>query len=109
VLEHIESDLAVVELWKPGCTRVCSVPNFDFETHVRFFRSEAEVTARYGDLLEFESIERIPKSPKIGLTWQQYLRRLRWSRDDPKAFLGHLGINRFEWYGGWFVFVARRR
>jgi len=109
VLEHIDEDLGVMELWRPGCTCVCSVPNFDYQTHVRFFRSESEITARYDRLLEFARIERIAKSPKTGITWQRYFQRLRWSRNDPKSFLGHLGINRFEWYSGWFVFVAKRR
>jgi 2-polyprenyl-3-methyl-5-hydroxy-6-metoxy-1,4-benzoquinol methylase len=109
VLEHIHDDVGVIELWKPGCTCVCSVPNFDYPTHVRFFRSESDITTRYGALLEFQSVDRLAISPKAGLTWKEYFRRLRWSRDDPKAFLGTLGLNRFEWHGGWFLFVAKRR
>jgi 2-polyprenyl-3-methyl-5-hydroxy-6-metoxy-1,4-benzoquinol methylase len=109
VLEHIGDDVGVVKLWKPGSTCVCSVPNFDYPTHVRFFRSESEITTRYGELLEFQSVERIPKSPKTGLTWEEYFRRLRWARKDPKTFLGCLGFNSFDWHGGWFIFVAKRR
>lgn len=37
VLEHIEQDLQAIELWKPGTICICSVPNFDYATHVRFF------------------------------------------------------------------------
>lgn len=109
VLEHIEEDLLAIELWRSGCTCICSVPNFDYATHVRFFRSKSEVIDRYGRLLEIQGIERVAKSPITGVTWSEYLRRLRWSRDDPKKFLGLLGMNRFDWYGGWFLFVGRRR
>jgi 2-polyprenyl-3-methyl-5-hydroxy-6-metoxy-1,4-benzoquinol methylase len=109
VLEHIEGDLRAIELWRSDCMCICSVPNFDYPTHVRFFRSESEVTARYDRLLDIQSIERVPKSPIAGITWAQYFRRLRWSRNEPKKLLGLLGANTFDWHGGWFLFVARRR
>jgi 2-polyprenyl-3-methyl-5-hydroxy-6-metoxy-1,4-benzoquinol methylase len=109
VLEHIERDLQAIELWKPGALCICSVPNFDYPTHVRTFRSEAEVRARYGQLIAIEWIERISVSPSAGLTWGRYFRRLRWARNEPKKLLGMLGIRRFDWYGGWFVFVGRRK
>lgn len=108
VLEHIEPDLRVVELWRPGCVCICSVPNFDYRTHVRFFRHEDEVRARYGGLLDIHRIEKVAKPVRAGLTWREYFRRLRWSRDNPRRFLGNLGINKFDWHAGWFVFVARR-
>ena len=109
VLEHVEHDLAAIERWKAGSLCICSVPNFDYESHVRFFRSEREVAARYGELLEIQLIERIPKSARANLTPSEYFRRVRWARNQPKRLLGILGINRFSWYGGWFVFVGRRR
>jgi len=109
VLEHIEGDLQAVELWRSGTICVCSVPNFDYETHVRFFESEADVIRRYQALLEITRIERVGKSARANLSWLGYLQRLRWARNEPRRILGMLGINAFEWYGGWFVFTARRR
>ncbi len=109
VLEHIERDLDAVRLWPPGTLCVASVPNFDDRTHVRYFRREAEIYERYGSLLDIDRIERIAKSPFTGQLPREYLKRLRWARGEPKKFLGMLGINRFEWHAGWFVFVGRRR
>ncbi len=109
VLEHIDADLEAIKLWKPGALCICSVPNFDDPTHVRLFRHEDEVKERYGQLIDIEWIERIPVSPIAGSTLREYLRRLRWSRDNPRKFLGLLGINRFEWLNGWFLFVGTRR
>jgi SAM-dependent methyltransferase len=108
VLEHIEDDLKVMALWRTGTPLICSVPNFDYDTHVRFFRHESEVYARYGKLVDFTRVTRITKPILRGLTPRQYFRRLRWSRDNPRAFLGHLGINAFDWHGGWFVFTGTR-
>jgi SAM-dependent methyltransferase len=109
VLEHVEADLDAIRLWASGALCICSVPNFDYESHVRFFGTEREVVERYGSLIEIDEIERVPASARSGLTWRRYLRRLRWARNQPKRFLGMLGLNRFSWYGGWFVFVGRRR
>jgi 2-polyprenyl-3-methyl-5-hydroxy-6-metoxy-1,4-benzoquinol methylase len=109
VLEHMEKDLQAIGLWKPGSICICSVPNFDYETHVRFFRAESEIEERYGRLLDIQRIERLPKSPIAGLTWREYFRKLRWSRNNPKKILGMMGIKGFDWYSGWFVFVAKRR
>jgi 2-polyprenyl-3-methyl-5-hydroxy-6-metoxy-1,4-benzoquinol methylase len=108
VLEHIEADLRVIELWRPGCICICSVPNFDYKTHVRFFRHEDEICARYGGLLDIQRIERVAKPVRAGLTWHEYFRKVRWSRDDPRKLLGNLGVNTFDWHSGWFVLVARR-
>jgi SAM-dependent methyltransferase len=109
VLEHIDNDLQAIELWRPGSLCICSVPNFDDETHVRLFRHEREVRERYGHLIDIDWIERRPAAPIAGSTPREYLRRLLWSRDNPRKFLGLLGVNRFEWIGGWFVFVGTRR
>lgn len=50
VLEHIEDDLAVVARFLPGKRCICSVPNFDHESHVRRFLDAEEVAERYGRL-----------------------------------------------------------
>ena len=109
VLEHIESDLSAIELWRSGTICICSVPNFDYDTHVRFFASEAEVIHRYQGLIEVFQVERVEKSARANMSWPAYLKRLRWARNEPKRFLGMLGINSFDWYGGWFLFTGRRR
>jgi 2-polyprenyl-3-methyl-5-hydroxy-6-metoxy-1,4-benzoquinol methylase len=108
VLEHIDGDLQTIELWKPGTICVCSVPNFDYSTHVRFFRSESEIIERYSKLLNIEKIERFTKSPTASLTWSGYFRHLRWARNNPKKFATLLGIKQFDWHGGWFIFTATR-
>ncbi len=109
VLEHIEGDLAAIEQWRSGAVVICSVPNFDYESHVRFFRSEAEVAQRYGGLVDISRIDRVAASASANLTWSEYFRRVRWARNQPRRLLGILGVKRFSWYGGWFVFVGRRR
>ena len=108
VLEHIEDDLDVIRLWPAGAYCVCSVPNFDYESHVRYFQNEEEVRARYENLIRIEAIYRVAKPPLRGLTGVEYLRELRWARDDPRKLLGLLGINRFNNLAGWFVFAGRR-
>lgn len=52
VLEHIESDLAVVSKFKPGVRCICTVPSFPYHSHVRHFKDRDEVAARYGPLFE---------------------------------------------------------
>jgi 2-polyprenyl-3-methyl-5-hydroxy-6-metoxy-1,4-benzoquinol methylase len=109
VLEHIEGDLSAIRLWKPGTYCVCSVPNFDDATHVRHFRHEVEVLERYDGLIAIDTIQRIAKPILRGTTLTEYLRRLRWSRDRPKKMFGLLGVNRFDWNAGWFLFAGTRR
>lgn len=109
VLEHITRDLDVVALWKSGTQCICSVPNFDYPTHVRHFRHEDEVRERYGKLIDIDKIARVARPIIAGKTMREYLRTLRWAREEPKKMLGLLGINTFDWYAGWFVFSGKRR
>ena len=109
VLEHIEHDLDVVQVWKPGCACVCSVPNFDQPDHVRYFRHEDEVRKRYQGLIDLDRVQRIPRALVRGRGWLDYLRQLRWSRDDPKRLLALLGYKTFENLAGWIMFSGRRR
>ena len=109
VLEHVKRDLDVVRLWKSGTHCICTVPNFDDPTHVRYFRNEREVFGRYGHLIDIASIVRVPKPLFIGKTLRQYLRQVRWARESPTQMLGLLGVNKFDWHGGWFVFCGLRR
>jgi 2-polyprenyl-3-methyl-5-hydroxy-6-metoxy-1,4-benzoquinol methylase len=48
VLEHIHEDLAVISNFLPGKRCFCSVPNFPYDSHVRYFKNADEVAARYG-------------------------------------------------------------
>lgn len=109
VLEHIERDLDVIANWNPGCECICSVPNFDYPTHVRWFRHEADLVSRYGHLISIREIERIPCPLVQGRGWSAYLRQLRWSRDDPRRLVGLLGYRRFDNFAGWFLFDGTRR
>lgn len=109
VLEHISDDLGVIGHWPKGCRCICSVPNFDDSEHVRLFKTEDEVVARYGGLIDIAGITRVARPLLRGRSFGEYLRQLRWSRDDPKKFLAHLGIRRFDNLAGWFVFSGRRR
>jgi SAM-dependent methyltransferase len=108
VLEHIENDREVVELWPVGSYCICSVPNFMNKEHVRCFRSAAEVRERYGDLLTIERIIRVPRPLIVNNDFRGYFRRLRWSRGNLRKFLGYLGFRRFDNVAGWFLFVGRR-
>ncbi len=108
-LEHVTQDLDVIELWRPGVQCVCSVPNFDHLDHVRHFRYENEVFARYAPLIDIDTIIRVPRPLLAGMTLREYLRKLRWARERPKTMLGMMGVNTFDWYAGWFVFAGRRR
>lgn len=108
VLEHITFDLDVVSLWKPGTQCICSVPNFAYPTHVRHFCHEDEVRARYGKLIDIDSVVRVPKPVYTGNTLREYLRKVRWAREQPKKMLGLLGVNTFEWYSGWFLFSGTK-
>lgn len=103
VLEHIGQDKAAIRLWRPGVRCLCSVPNFDYDGHVRFFRTEAEVRARYNDVIAIEQVVRVAKPVRAGITLADYLRQLRWSRDRPRRFMGLLGFGTFDAIGGWFL------
>ena len=48
VLEHIDEDMAIIERLPCGVSFVASVPNFDSDSHIRFFRDQDEVEDRYG-------------------------------------------------------------
>ncbi|MFP6746512.1 MAG: class I SAM-dependent methyltransferase, partial [Alphaproteobacteria bacterium] len=103
VLEHIEKDCDVVAIWETGVKCICAVPNFDFETHVRYFRSDEEVHSRYNGLIDIERIIQIPRPLLRGRSLRQYLRQLRWSRNEPKKMMAMLGYKTFENLAGWFV------
>jgi 2-polyprenyl-3-methyl-5-hydroxy-6-metoxy-1,4-benzoquinol methylase len=51
-LEHVEEDLAIIDRIRPGTRVYATVPNFPYESHVRYFRSVEEVAARYSSRLD---------------------------------------------------------
>lgn len=63
VLEHIDSDLEIIETIPQGREFVFSVPNFDCKGHVRFFKNFDEIKNRYSHLLKFDDtcIFKIPR------------------------------------------------
>lgn len=109
VLEHIERDREVVALWPRGTRLLCTVPNFDADSHVRLFRHEREIKARYGDLMAITRITRFAKPVGAGMTPAMFLRHAWWKRDNPRALAGHFGIRRFDWNSGWFLIEGTRR
>lgn len=57
VLEHVENDREILAALPAGTAISASVPNFDAFGHVRLFRDEAEVRARYGVLFDELTVE----------------------------------------------------
>lgn len=109
VLEHLEDDKGVVRQWAAGTHCVCSVPNYDADTHVRHFRSEDEVRERYAELIDIRAIRRLRKPFLNDLHWRGWLRALRWNRYRPDRLKWLLGFSDFDRDGGWFVFQGTRR
>ena len=54
-LEHIYDDLLVFSAIPAGSHAVFSVPNYDSESHVRFFNSVDEIIKRYGSVFDFSN------------------------------------------------------
>lgn len=109
VLEHIDADLEVIRCWRDGTWCLCTVPNFDYDGHVRFFRRPHEVTRRYGGLIDITSVIMVARPIIPGGRIRSYLRDLRWSRNDPNRLLGLFGIRTFDTLGGWFLFYGTKK
>ena len=54
VLEHLNKDIALLDLLNPGSLIIFSVPNANFISHVRHFESHDGVVKRYNDKLKFD-------------------------------------------------------
>lgn len=109
VLEHIVDDLLAIQNWRSGCNCVCTVPNFDSHDHVRVFHHENEIKNRYGDLIAIDRIIRVARPPIRGRNFREYLRQLRWNRNNPKKLMALLGYRTFDNLAGWFIFSGKRR
>jgi SAM-dependent methyltransferase len=108
VLEHIDADIDAIRLWRDGTWCVCTVPNFEAEGHVRFFKKARDVAARYGQLIEIDAIIKTARPIIPDRRLKSYLRNLRWSRNNPSELMGFLGIQTFSRLGGWFLFYGRK-
>jgi SAM-dependent methyltransferase len=109
MLEHVDGDLDVIRLWRAGTWCICSVPNFDYAGHVRFFNTSDEVATRYGGPIDIRAVIKVSRPIVPDRRISSYLRNLRWSRNNPSEFLGFLGIQTFARLGGWFLFFGTRR
>ncbi|MCP4267544.1 MAG: class I SAM-dependent methyltransferase [Candidatus Brocadiaceae bacterium] len=109
VLEHAEEDLRIIKQWQKDSFCICSVPNFDSESHVRFFRTEDEVFKRYSSAIHIEKIYKIKKPILADLSLANYLRHIVWQRYKPCSILKILGFGNFDDVGGWFIFIGRKR
>jgi len=56
-LEHIEKDIEVLKTIPSKCIVIISVPNRDYESHVRYFKNQNEIIERYEDILDFDNCE----------------------------------------------------
>lgn len=109
VLEHIDEDLKAISQWRPGVFCVCSVPNFDADSHVRYFRDESDVRERYGNLIDITDVARVRKPVLADISTSNVLRALRWNRYRPRQLMEILGIGSFDSLGGWFLFWGKRK
>lgn len=109
VLEHTEGDLRIIEQWEKDSFCICSVPNFDSESHVRFFRTTDEVFKRYSAEISIEKIYKIKKPLIVDLSPVNYIRHIVWARYNFRLILKILGFGNFDDVGGWFVFVGKKK
>jgi 2-polyprenyl-3-methyl-5-hydroxy-6-metoxy-1,4-benzoquinol methylase len=52
VLEHVPDDSAVVTRWRAGVRCLCTVPNFEYPSHVRNFPSTEDARAQYAPFFD---------------------------------------------------------
>lgn len=108
VLEHVVEDFRVIANWKKGALCICSVPNFDAQTHVRVFRNEDQIVNRYKYLLDVKRIVRVIKPIFPDLSTQGRLRYIYHQIKFPIRLFKRILFPDFN-DGGWFVFVAQKR
>lgn len=59
VLEHLDKDKSVIKSLPFGREIIISIPDFDMESHVRWFRSFRQVKSRYYRLINITSIVKV--------------------------------------------------
>jgi hypothetical protein len=105
-LEHIMSDMKILESLPKDTLVVLSLPNFYTKGHVRYFRAPCEIQDRYGHLLNILEIETDEITYRHGIFFY-YIRKLLY-RIRLMSIWKHLGI---EIYGNKrkFNIIARRK
>jgi 2-polyprenyl-3-methyl-5-hydroxy-6-metoxy-1,4-benzoquinol methylase len=64
VFEHIESDLKVAALIRPGVCVHLSLPNFTTKSHIRTYKNPDEIAKRFSGIIKFNSF--VPKK-RVGV------------------------------------------
>jgi 2-polyprenyl-3-methyl-5-hydroxy-6-metoxy-1,4-benzoquinol methylase len=59
VLEHVIKDICILENIKIGTHVIFSVPNFDADSHVRWFTSERQIKRRYYRFINIDQIKKV--------------------------------------------------
>jgi 2-polyprenyl-3-methyl-5-hydroxy-6-metoxy-1,4-benzoquinol methylase len=59
VLEHVSDDLGILAHLRRGTVVIFSLPTFDDEAHVRYFRGAQEIVTRYQRVVDFRRIVQI--------------------------------------------------
>lgn len=60
--EHLENDLKIINILKPGTMVFLSLPNFDTKGHVRFFRNREDIIDRYSFFMDIIEIKEMRHS-----------------------------------------------
>ncbi len=109
VLEHIPEDLMCIGRWRKGALCLCSVPNYDSPYHSRFFKSSWDVQKRYGGLLDIREISKVKKPVIFNASFNKYMQFFLNNRFKPKKLLAAVGLGRFKYIGGWYIFVGFKK
>lgn len=64
VLEHVETDLRILDRVPRGVVCHITVPNFPFRSHVRHFASAEEAANRYGPFLDHPRVDTFLENPQ---------------------------------------------
>ena len=59
VLEHIREDIKILQNVEKSAHVICSVPNFNAPSHVRWFTSERQIKRRYFRFVDISKILKI--------------------------------------------------
>ena len=69
VLEHIERDFLVLNKISKNTSIIFSVPNFNSESHVRWFNSKDDIEKRYNNIIKINKIKDIILSPTSNMIY----------------------------------------
>ena len=61
ILEHVKDDLGLLMRIPDKKFTIFTVPDFDYKSHVRLFKTEAEIIKRYKEVIGFIEIEKFDK------------------------------------------------